>query len=72
MKKIKVLTPQGLTRREVDVLRLVAQGDSNRSIAKKLFISEKTVKNHLTNIFQKLGVVDRTQAAIHAVKTKIV
>jgi len=64
--------PQGLTRREVDVLRLVAHGDSNRAIAKKLFISEKTVKNHLTNIFQKLGVEDRTQAAIHAVKSKIV
>lgn len=66
------ITPQGLTRREVDVLRLVAQGDSNRSIANKLYISEKTVKNHLTNIFQKLGVEDRTQAAIHAVKYKIV
>lgn len=65
-------SPQGLTRREVDVLRLVAQGDSNRSIAQKLYISEKTVKNHLTNIFQKLGVEDRTQAAIHAVKSKIV
>jgi len=66
------INPQGLTRREFDVLRLVAQGDSNRSIAKKLFISEKTVKNHLTNIFQKLGVGDRTQAAIHAVKSKMV
>lgn len=66
------INPQGLTKREVDVLRLVAQGDSNRSIAKKLFISEKTVKNHLTSIFQKLGVDDRTQAAIHAVKSKIV
>lgn len=64
--------PQGLTKREVDVLRLVAQGESNRAIAKKLFISEKTVKNHLTNIFQKLGVMDRTQAALLAVKNKIV
>jgi len=64
--------PQGLTRREVDVLRLVAQGESNRSIATKLFISEKTVKNHLTSIFQKLGVIDRTQAALLAVKNKIV
>ncbi|NPV73708.1 MAG: response regulator transcription factor [Pelotomaculum sp.] len=64
--------PLGLTRREVDVLRLVAQGDSNRSIAQKLFISEKTVKNHLTSIFQKLGVDDRTQAALHAVKNKII
>lgn len=64
--------PQGLTRREIDVLRLVAVGDSNRAIAEKLFISEKTVKNHLTSIFQKLGVEDRTQAALHAVKNKIV
>jgi len=64
--------PQGLTRREVDVLRLVAHGESNRKIAQKLYISEKTVKNHLTNIFQKLGVIDRTQAALLAVKNKIV
>jgi DNA-binding NarL/FixJ family response regulator len=64
--------PRGLTRREFDVLRLVAKGSSNRSIAQKLYISEKTVKNHLTNIFQKLGVDDRTQAAIHAVKSKMV
>ena len=63
---------QGLTRREFDVLSLVAKGDNNRSIAKKLYISEKTVKNHLTNIFQKLGVDDRTQAAIHAVKSRMV
>jgi DNA-binding NarL/FixJ family response regulator len=61
-----------LTRREFDVLSLVAHGESNRAIAKKLFISEKTVKNHLTNIFQKLGVEDRTQAAIHAVKNRLV
>lgn len=63
---------QGLTKREFDVLSLVAKGDNNRSIAKKLYISEKTVKNHLTNIFQKLGVDDRTQAAIHAVKSRMV
>jgi len=65
-------SPQGLTRREVDVLRLVAHGENNRTIAKNLYISEKTVKNHLTNIFQKLGVEDRTQAAIHAVKNRLV
>jgi len=63
---------QRLTRREVDVLRLVANGENNRTIAKELYISEKTVKNHLTNIFQKLGVEDRTQAAIHAVKNRLV
>lgn len=64
--------PLGLTKREIDVLRLVAQGDSNRAIAMKLYISEKTVKNHLTSIFQKMGVDDRTQAAIQAMKYKIV
>ncbi len=64
--------PMGLTKREYDVLRLVAHGDSNRSIADKLYISEKTVKNHLTNIFQKPGVEDRTQAAIQAMKNKLI
>ncbi|MEW6446539.1 MAG: response regulator transcription factor [Bacillota bacterium] len=64
--------PGGLTEREVEVLRLVAAGASNREIASKLFISEKTVKNHMSNIFQKLGVVDRTQAALYAVKQRIV
>lgn len=64
--------PSGLTEREVEVLRLVAAGASNRDIARKLFISEKTVKNHMSNIFQKLGVVDRTQAALYAVKQRIV
>ncbi len=64
--------PMGLTERELEVLRLVANGDSNRTIAEKLFISEKTVKNHLTSIFQKLNVTDRTQAALFAIKEKIV
>ncbi|MCG8402166.1 MAG: response regulator transcription factor [Firmicutes bacterium] len=64
--------PLGLTDREMEVLCLVANGDSNRTIANKLFISEKTVKNHLTNIFQKLNVADRTQAALWAIKEKIV
>lgn len=61
-----------LTPREVEVLQLVARGSSNRAIAKKLFISEKTVKNHLYRIFQKLNVEDRTQAALYALKNKIV
>ena len=62
----------GLTQRELEVLQLVAQGQNNKAIAKKLYISEKTVKNHLTSIFQKLGVTDRTQAALYAIKNKIV
>ncbi|MHB8158212.1 MAG: response regulator [Desulfocucumaceae bacterium] len=61
-----------LTPREVEVLQLVARGSSNKLIAKKLFISEKTVKNHLYRIFQKLEVDDRTQAALYALKNKIV
>lgn len=62
----------GLTEREVEVLRLVGQGASNREIAAALFISEKTAKNHLTHIFEKLGVSDRTQAALYAVRSGLV
>lgn len=62
----------GLTERELDVLRLVGQGASNREIATRLYISEKTTKNHLTHIFEKLGVTDRTQAALYAVRAGLV
>ena len=61
-----------LTFREIEVLQLVGQGMSNHQIAQKLFLSEKTVKNHLTNIFRKINVSDRTQAVIYAIKHKIV
>jgi len=57
-----------LTEREMDVLKLVAQGKSNQEVADELFIGIKTVKFHVTNIFSKLGVDDRTQAAIYAHK----
>jgi len=57
-----------LTNREIEVLQLMAEGNSNRSIGEKLFISEKTVKNHVSNILQKMNVEDRTQAVITAVK----
>lgn len=60
-----------LTARELDVLYQITQGLSNKEIAQRLYISEKTVKNHLTNIFQKLEVSDRTQAALFAVKHNI-
>lgn len=53
----------GLTLREVQVMQLVAAGDTNKSIASKLFISERTVERHLSNIFNKLGVTSRTAAA---------
>ena len=55
-----------LTPREKEVLLLIVQGDSNKEIAQKLYISEGTVKNHVTNILNRLGLRDRTQAAIFA------
>lgn len=60
-----------LTAREVEVLGLIAEGMINKEIAKQLYISEKTVKNHVSNIFKKLDVSDRTQAAIYAFKHNI-
>jgi two-component system response regulator DegU len=57
-----------LTKREAEVLRLMAEGKSNKSIGEALFISEKTVKNHVSSILQKLEVDDRTQAVIVAIK----
>jgi len=61
-----------LTKRERDVLLLLVKGHSNKEMAEAMFISEKTVKNHLTSIFRKLGVKDRTQAAVYALKNNIV
>lgn len=61
-----------LTQREIEVLKLVAEGLFNKEIAYKLDISEKTVKNHVSNIFKKIGVFDRTQAAVYAIKNNIV
>lgn len=60
-----------LTAREVEVLNLIADGLLNKEIAKKLYISEKTVKNHVSSIFRKLNVCDRTQAAIYAFKNNL-
>ncbi|KGP73552.1 response regulator [Pontibacillus yanchengensis] len=57
-----------LTRRECEVLQLLADGKSNRGVAEALFISEKTVKNHVSNILQKMNVNDRTQAVVTAIK----
>jgi DNA-binding NarL/FixJ family response regulator len=61
------LADAGLTRREADVLQLLAGGASNREISRQLFLSEKTVKAHLAAVFRKLGVSNRTQAAMAAV-----
>jgi two-component system response regulator DegU len=57
-----------LTRRECEVLQLLADGKSNRAIGETLYISEKTVKNHVSSILQKLNVNDRTQAVVVAIK----
>lgn len=65
-------TTEVLTRREVDVLKLLAEGLFNKEIAYRLNISEKTVKNHVSNIFKKISVSDRTQAAVYAIKNNFV
>ncbi|GII30760.1 response regulator [Planotetraspora mira] len=57
-----------LTERELEVLRLIATGCSNREIARELLVAEKTVKTHVSNVLMKLGVQDRTQAALYAVR----
>ena len=57
-----------LTRRELEVLDLIATGATNREIAEKLFVSEGTVKNHVSNILNRLGLRDRMQAAIFAIE----
>jgi two-component system, NarL family, response regulator LiaR len=65
-------TVEQLTEREMDVLRLIAKGKSNKEIADSLVISEKTVKTHVSNILSKLHLADRTQAAIYALRQRLV
>ena len=62
------LTPDPLTERELDVLRLVAQGKSNKEIAEQLVIAEMTVRTHVSNILGKLHLASRTQAALYALR----
>jgi len=66
--KSESLKVEDLSQREYDILKLVASGMSNKALADQLFISEKTVKNHMTQIFKKLGVNDRVQATLFAIK----
>lgn len=61
-----------LTERELEVLQQIARGGTNKDIAARLFISEKTVKNHITNILRKLEVNDRTEAVVWAMKNKVI
>jgi DNA-binding NarL/FixJ family response regulator len=60
--------PDDLTPREADVLRLIAQGLNNREIADRLFVTEATVKTHINNLFSKIGVRDRAQAVVYAMR----
>ena len=64
--------PDGLSQREVDVLRLVAEGQSNSQIGGQLFISDRTVSTHLTNIFNKIGASNRAEAASYATRHELV
>jgi DNA-binding NarL/FixJ family response regulator len=59
-----------LTPREVEITRLIAQGERNKHIARYLAITERTVKNHLTAIFRKIGVVDRVKLAVLAARRR--
>lgn len=61
-----------LTKREIQILKYVASGITNREIGEKLNISERTVKNHVSSMFKKIGVADRTQAAIFAIKYNLI
>src|SRR5919199_2515527 len=65
-------SPEALTERETEVLRLLARGKANKEIARELGIGEKTVKTHVSNILAKLGVQSRTQAALYAVHIGLV
>jgi DNA-binding NarL/FixJ family response regulator len=65
-------SPEALTARETEVLELLARGHANKQIASELYVSEKTVKAHVSAILKKLGVQSRTQAALHAVETGLV
>jgi len=64
--------PDHLTKREMEVLRLLAKGMSNKEIALELGVAEETVKTHVSNVLQKLHLADRTQAALYAVRERLV
>jgi DNA-binding NarL/FixJ family response regulator len=62
----------GLTAREIEILKLLATGMANKQIAFRLKISEKTVRNHVSNMYEKLGIYDRSQAVLYAVRKGLV
>lgn len=65
-------TPEALTERETEVLRLLGEGLANKEIARNLSIGEKTVKTHVSSILSKLGVQSRTQAVLHAMRVGLI
>ena len=67
-----VMKIESLTRRELEVLKNLSIGMYNKEIAEKLDISERTVKNHISNIFKKIEVTDRTQAAVFAIRNNLI
>lgn len=69
---IKKSMIDALTKRELEILKLISKGMLNKEIASQLNISERTVKNHISNIFKKIDVSDRTQAAVFAIKNGVV
>jgi two-component system response regulator DegU len=62
----------GLTQREVEIVSYIACGESNKEIAERLFISEKTVKNHVSSILRKMSLGDRTQVAVYAYRKGLI
>jgi DNA-binding NarL/FixJ family response regulator len=62
----------GLTSREIEVLKLIASGAANKQIAYKLSISEKTVRNHISNMYEKLQLFDRSQAVLYAARKGLI
>jgi NarL family two-component system response regulator LiaR len=73
MREVRVPeSPEALTERETAILKRVARGQSNKEIARALFVEERTVKSHVSSILKKLGVKSRTQAALYAVRSNLV
>lgn len=68
----KIIKPSGLTKREMEVLQLIANGETNRNIASELYISERTVERHVSNIFNKLNVSSRSAATAYAYKQQLI
>lgn len=64
--------PEALTTREIEIVRLIGQGRTNKEIAAELYLSEGTIKNHITNILSKLYLRDRTQLALYAAQNKLI